>query len=248
MHMIRNIDLNTLPPKICIPVFGKDAAALRASCEAAKAAGFDVIEWRADFWADLETLSAALDTVRNLLPDAPLLATFRTKEEGGEQAVEDGRYFSIVSSFIASGLVDAVDVEYFHSPAMRQAAIAKAGEKGIAAIVSSHDFRETPSEGELVALLESLVGTGGIAKLAVMPQNRHDVLALLAATLAVKEEYPDRPLITMAMGPLGVITRVAGETFGSALTFGSAAAASAPGQLDAVTLKGILEALHGGAR
>lgn len=244
MHTIRNIDLLSNPPKVCVPVFGADLASLSASCEAAKAVPFDVIEWRADFWTDLATLPEALSAVRAVLPEAPLLATFRTKREGGEQEISEDAYFGLLHDWIHLGAVDAVDVEYFHASDKRQAAIAAAKSAGIAAIVSSHDFGGTPEEGEMEALLASLVETGGIGKLAVMPHTRRDVLALLSATLAVKESYPDRPLITMAMGPLGVITRIAGETFGSALTFGAAKAASAPGQIGAGTLKGILMALH----
>jgi 3-dehydroquinate dehydratase I len=48
----------------------------------------------------------------------------------------------------------------------------------------------------------------------------------------------------MAMGPLGAVTRLAGETFGSVLTFGTVGAASAPGQLDAVRLRAALDLLH----
>ncbi len=42
----------------------------------------------------------------------------------------------------------------------------------------------------------------------------------------------DRPLITMAMGGLGAVTRMSGEIFGSNLTFGTLGEASAPGQLE----------------
>ena len=37
----------------------------------------------------------------------------------------------------------------------------------------------------------------------------------------------------MSMGKLGVISRICGEVFGSAVTFGTAGKASAPGQLPA---------------
>ena len=40
------------------------------------------------------------------------------------------------------------------------------------------------------------------------------------------------------------ISRISGEIFGSALTFGSAKKASAPGQLEVTTLQQILRALH----
>jgi 3-dehydroquinate dehydratase-1 len=40
------------------------------------------------------------------------------------------------------------------------------------------------------------------------------------------------------------VTRLSGETFGSALTFASVGRASAPGQMDLDTLNTVLDALH----
>ena len=84
-----------------------------------------------------------------------------------------------------------------------------------------------------------------IPKIAVMPQNKKDVLTLLAATEEMANEYADRPIITMSMAGTGVISRLAGEVFGSALTFGAAAKASAPGQMGVEDLKQVLTLLHG---
>ena len=47
----------------------------------------------------------------------------------------------------------------------------------------------------------------------------------------------------MSMGALGAVSRLSGEVFGSALTFGSAARASAPGQVEAGKLAQALELL-----
>jgi len=245
MYTIKNVDLTQGLPKICVPVFGKDAESLEKACETAKEKPYDIIEWRMDYLERTENWREVLSALREILPDAPLLATFRTKEEGGEQEISEEKYFSLLSSLVDCRNVDAVDVEYFHTPKKRRKILEEAEAAGISVIVSSHDFEKTPEEGEMEALLEQMLETGGIAKLAVTPEDAADVLALLIATAAVKAEHPETPIITMAMGPAGVITRVAGEAFGSAMTFGSAMEASAPGQLDAETLSLILRALHG---
>lgn len=244
-YAIGKVDLTQGLPKICVPVFGWDAETLRASCEAAKGKPYDVIEWRVDYLSDVAAWRGALATLREILPEAPLLATVRTKDEGGEKNITEEDYFALLAALLESGRINALDVEYFHTPEKRKEILNAAEEADVAVIVSSHDFEKTPEEGEMEALLEAMAETGGIPKLAVMPEDPADVLALLIATAAVKSEYPDTPLITMAMSPMGAITRISGETFGSAMTFGSAAAASAPGQLDAETLYGILHALHG---
>ena len=83
-----------------------------------------------------------------------------------------------------------------------------------------------------------------IPKIAVMPRTKKDVLTLLAATEEMASEYADRPIITISMSGLGSISRIAGEVFGSCLTFGSGEKASAPGQIDAGKLNSVLQTIH----
>ena len=83
-----------------------------------------------------------------------------------------------------------------------------------------------------------------IPKIAVMPTCKQDVLTLLSATLEMSEKYADRPIITMSMAGTGVVSRLTGETFGSALTFGAASKASAPGQIGVNALKQVLDIIH----
>ena len=112
-------------------------------------------------------------------------------------------------------------------------------------MASSHDFEKTPNVGEMVDRLCRMQKAGAdLLKIAVMPCDPGDVLTLLAATWQMKECYATQPVITMAMGGSGVVSRMAGEIFGSALTFGSAGQASAPGQVDVGELKGVLRLLH----
>lgn len=83
-----------------------------------------------------------------------------------------------------------------------------------------------------------------IPKIAVMPQNKKDVLTLLAATEEMTTNYADRPIITMSMAGTGVISRLCGEVFGSSMTFGAAKKASAPGQMGVNDLNTVLGLLH----
>ena len=74
-----------------------------------------------------------------------------------------------------------------------------------------------------------------------MPRDTTDVLTLLTATDEMNREYADRPIITMSMSALGVISRIAGETFGSCITFGAGEQSSAPGQVEVKALSYILD-------
>ena len=77
------------------------------------------------------------------------------------------------------------------------------------------------------------------AKLAVMPRDDGDALRLLAACRAATGGRLAIPVVAIAMGPLGVVTRVIGHGAGSALTFAAAATGqgSAPGQLTVEQLR-----------
>ena len=82
-----------------------------------------------------------------------------------------------------------------------------------------------------------------IAKYAVMPQSEYDVLKLLRASIVMKKEHNSTPIITMSMSTMGGISRLAGSLTGSCLTFGTAGAASAPGQMPAEVLAEVLKLL-----
>ena len=83
-----------------------------------------------------------------------------------------------------------------------------------------------------------------IPKIAVMPQCKKDVHTLLEATREMAEEHAARPIITMSMASTGLISRLCGEVFGSALTFGAVGKASAPGQNGAEKLHQALQIVH----
>lgn len=215
-------------------------------------------------WACLRETSAEL---RNILGEIPLLMTLRSKREGGEADIDADAYADICMRIASDGLADLLDVELFtgcgtgfSSDCMEAAGdvscsfkatveiISAAHEAGIRVIASSHDFKSTPDKDEIIRRLRIMQDTGAdITKIAVMPQSARDVLTLLIASLEMKDKYADRPFVAISMGSLGAVSRISGEIFGSAITFGTAGAASqasAPGQISTAELKNILELLH----
>ena len=75
-------------------------------------------------------------------------------------------------------------------------------------------------------------------------KSEEDVLRLLSVTNEFYKENPDTPIITMAMGKMGMISRLCGETFGSCVTFASHKEASAPGQMPYKDVIEILDVFH----
>lgn len=244
---IRTLEIGSGMPKICVPVVGKTEKEILEGAERAKAAKPDLVEFRVDWFeeaADSKKVVALLEKLRKCLGELPVLFTFRSSREGGEAALSDGAYQSLNEAAIASGFVDCVDVELFSGDAVVKAVVAAAHSNHVKVIASNHDFEKTPAAEELLARLQKMEALGAdIPKIAVMPQSSKDVLTLLTVTESWRETGKT-PVITMSMAGEGLISRLCGEIFGSAVTFGAAGKSSAPGQIDAEELRRILEIIH----
>lgn len=262
---VRNMILGEGLPKICVPLTDTTLDSLLKSVRNLSGTPFDFVEWRADFYeglCDSDARTRALKCLRDELGDVPVLFTIRTIEEGGQAALSVDEYEAINRAVIESGLADLVDVElskgdeimrnlcaaaHGSATGSKSDHIAETGsvpKHAVAIIASKHDFAKTPSETEIVTDLCKMQELGAdVAKYAVMPTCERDVLTLLSATVTMKEKHNDTPVITMSMGRLGAVSRVCGTLSGSAVTFGTAGNASAPGQLPADLLKTFLESL-----
>nr|WP_294491480.1 type I 3-dehydroquinate dehydratase [uncultured Mediterraneibacter sp.] len=245
---VRGVEIGAGIPKICIPVTGITEDEILEGAARAKDSGADLVEWRADWYEDiLETgcMEKVLKSLRNALCDLPLLFTFRTGKEGGERNLSADPYTELNQKAIQTGNIDLVDVEISSGDASVREVISSARSSGVRVVASNHDFCGTPAGDEIIRRLRKMQESGAdILKIAVMPENARDVLTLLDATETMREKYARRPVITMAMGGLGAVSRISGEIFGSALTFGTAGRASAPGQIEVGNLRAILECLH----
>lgn len=254
--VVRGCSIGSGRPKICVPIVARTREEILRKAGELNNQPFDLVEWRADWYekgADPGEAVKVLRELRQILKDAPILFTFRTKEEGGEQALEGKAYLELNCQAAGSGLADLVDIELSagsragkEGEAALKEAVCRIRRQGMAVVMSSHDFEKTPDSKVLMDRFFCMEELGAdILKIAVMPKSREDVLALLSVTSQMANQTVC-PLITMAMGPLGVVSRMAGEAFGSAVTFASAGAASAPGQIDAGKLRQVLETLHEG--
>lgn len=245
---VRNIRLGEGIPKICVPLVAKTKEEFLKSAEALCEINLDLVEIRIDHFNDVENLENVKDLIKSLretLKDIPLLFTFRSLKEGGEKEVSVEYYKTLNIEIAKTGLVDLIDVELFTGDETVTEIVEKVHSAGVKIVMSNHDFNKTPEREEIVRRLCKMQELNAdLPKIAVMPKSAGDVLKLLCATNDMVTKYAETPIITMSMGGLGVISRIAGETFGSALTFGAAGKASAPGQVDVENLTSILNVLH----
>ena len=145
--------------------------------------------------------------------DVPTLVTIRKKIDGGNWDKPEAERISLIRSL--AQIVDAVDVELSEpeslkllSPVLR--------EMGCDLIASYHNFDKTPSMDHLLELIAQAKSANASAvKIACMVQDEHDC-ARLAALFHCEREMP---LIIIAMGPIGMHSRISFPALGSLVTY-----------------------------
>lgn len=247
-YQIKNIRLGEGPPKIIVPLMGISEKQLMEEAAAVKTLNPDIVEWRADVFDQIDHLDAVESMTGRLdavLKDIPLLFTFRSHKEGGNTVVTDKYYSKLITRVIQTKKIELIDLELFFNELDLENLVHQAKSNNILTVMSNHDFEKTPAKEEIIGRLKLMQKYGAdIPKMAVMPKNTEDVLTLLEATNRMREQDTDVPIITMAMGKLGLISRLSGEIFGSAATFAVGKEASAPGQIAIDDLRTVMGILH----
>ena len=102
-------------PKICVPIVEKTRKEILKRAEEIAKLSIDVVEWRGDFYQDIEYRDKVLDTLRGIkqrIDKKALLFTFRTAGEGGEKELEKEDYYDL-NEAVACGGADFIDIEAF---------------------------------------------------------------------------------------------------------------------------------------
>ncbi len=206
----------------------------------AKASGAEIIELRLDLLSaeqrDDVNIKAFLKGV-----NMPVILTNRSKEEGGSFTGTEAERIEMLLGITATGLVDAVDIEF--AAEGKEDVIEMAKRMNIPVIISLHDFTGMPAQDEILEIIEAMYSAGAsIAKVAVTPGNRLESLNLLRLTEQVSSE--GRAIIAIGMGDWGRHLRVIAPLYGSVLTYGYIDEGVAPGQFSVTELKEMLTRLN----
>lgn len=244
---IRNMVIGEGMTKICAPITGVTEKEVLDQAWQICQEKVDIVEWRCDWYEDVEKLDRVKEVLcklRTLFGERTLLVTFRTKQEGGNLAIPKEVYRDINKTVIESGCADLIDVEIMMDGGVVSEVIRCAHKHDVYVVASNHDFDKTPKNQTLLNRLGMMDAAGAdILKVAMMPESASDVVRLLEVTEKAKQF--GKPVITMSMAGLGLVSRLSGEVFGSAVTFGCVGRASAPGQIEVSKLREILELIHG---
>ncbi len=241
---IKNIKLGNEIPKICIPIVEKNEKDIIKYIKEISRLPVDIMEWRADFFIDniskynnnFEDIISFSKEIKKIA-NKPILFTLRSIKEGGNIKYNEN-IISLYENIIENKCFELIDLELLtiKEPDLKKL-IKLSNSNNIKTIISNHDFNKTPSKKEIVSRIRRMIKLKcDIAKVAYMPKNKKDVITLLDASSEIK----NFPIIAISMGDIGVITRI----FGSVLTFASAKRSSAPGQIESMKLKYILDSIY----
>lgn len=203
--------------KVCASVSAETCAeAVKKIGDAAQSA--DLIEIRFDHLRPDE-LPLMLGYLRSNASIKPIIATYRAPEQGGRgpaSAADRGKFWEILGDGFA-----AVDLEedVFDTPRARETRI-----------LSYHNFSST--DGDPDAIFNRLYARRpDIIKYAYLADDIIDTLPVW--NILQKAERVSQPVVAIAMGEAGKITRILGPSHGSRWTYGSVGEATAPGQISA---------------
>jgi len=208
--------------EICVSLTGPTREVVERMAELTEVA--DLFEIRGDQIKDLDLLTILRSKTH------PVVFTFRPISEGGLWDDADPNRRLKLLEAVKRGY-DYVDVEF--RSGFLDVMMEKAG-NGL--IVSLHDLEGIPED--LDGLYSKMCERGAdIVKIVIRPGSMRDLARFVEfAVRAVSSG--GAPLIPIALGPLGAVTRVVAGRYGAPFTYASAAVGAevAPGQIPAALM------------
>lgn len=206
-------------PRICAVIVNKDLAAIR----------------------DVEPLVELFEVRIDLIGDGwqevaghlkrPWIACNRTVPEGGRWQGSEARRKEELLKAVQLG-ADMVDIELETANLGKLVAIIK---KGAGCLISFHELEKTPSLDSLRKIVRRQLAAGAdICKVVTTAQKFEDNLVVLELT----PEFAETRIVSFAMGPLGLPSRILSPLVGGEFVYAAVARGgeSAPGQVTVADL------------
>jgi len=219
-------------PKICIALGFGDVETLLKHARAELDSGETFLEFRLDY---LSHPPSGVDAVRRLMaerPDCALLATCRRHQNHGRFNGSIEEQVRVLEAAIDAG-ARAVDIE-IESAELAHARVEHLRSKALV-IVSFHNYGGTPPVDPILRrMMKVPADCYKLVTTARKPSDNHKVLALAKA-------HPKAHMVLLAMGEMGLPTRVLSASIGGVFTYAApnAAEGTAPGQVNARLLRNL---------
>lgn len=235
---------------VCVPIMVQDEPAALADAALARDCGADIVEFRIDeFFSGQTDAGGQIDqreiaAILRMVQHSPLpcIVTCRAASEGGHYDADDSARVSLYQHLGTSNhppqYLDIEFAAYSRSANLKQKvnlAIDHPHQRRdvrTGLILSSHDFAGRPRE--LLRRISAMQDepAARLVKIAYAARSIRDNLELFDILSEHSGTGAGRPMIALAMGPFGLMSRVLAPKFGAFLTFASLKPQSttAPGQ------------------
>ena len=207
------ISLSSLP-RICVPLGVADVSKLERLAVAACDDGEDFLEVRLDMLDEPQAGIRVFRRIARRYPNVVLLATCRRKPNGGEFRGSIEAEIAILEDAARAG-AGIVDVEI--ETAEEAPSLLAVFDGLTRLLISYHNFEKTPALSRVMRRLQKI--PADLYKVAVFARKPSDALR----TLDLAGSGLDHPIVSLAMGDVGVTTRILGPSRGAAFVFGSLA-------------------------
>ncbi|KAG6604254.1 Bifunctional 3-dehydroquinate dehydratase/shikimate dehydrogenase, chloroplastic, partial [Cucurbita argyrosperma subsp. sororia] len=209
---------------VCVPIMAESIDKMIIDVMKAGENGADIVEIRLDA---LKIFNPHED-LKTLIKESPVptLFTYRPKWEGGQYDGDESQRRDVLRLAMKLG-ADYIDVELQVAQEFIDS-IRQEKPNNFKVIVSSHNYKKTPSLEDLGSLVAEIQASGAdIVKIATTALDITDVARVFQVLV-----YSQVPIIGLVMKDRGFISRVLCPKFGGYLTFGTLeeGIVSAPGQ------------------
>jgi 3-dehydroquinate dehydratase type I len=222
-------------PKVCVSISSTDTPELLGRAQRAERLSADFVEVRLDRLRSYHGLTKIARAI-----EQPIIATNRPLSEKGSFDRSEAERLKILLEAVEGGF-QYVDLEL--TTAKLDRVIRTFREKGAKIILSHHDHFRTPDPAKLAStLLQLQTFKPDVCKIvttAQIPEDNLTVLSLLRAN------HQTSPVVSFAMGQVGVWSRLLAPFYGAHFTYASLERGleTAPGQSTIAELRRIYEML-----
>ncbi|MDD6881119.1 MAG: type I 3-dehydroquinate dehydratase [Firmicutes bacterium] len=228
----------SMRPKICLSLNCRTIEDLIEELEEFKEYA-EVIEWcvdkteGADQYSE-EEFAHKLLMVKSFCDRKPLIIDYKGDEEIGNRIQR-----------WAMGRADIIDIDADNTQIHQM--IKEAKKKKTKTLISYHVFDHMMSKDEIATQLLRMEKTkGDILKVACFAEKEIDTYEVLEAASAYTKLSKHKPIVAIAMGEEGQVSRICAGEFGSIMTYACGKEATAPGQFNARDLSRYLDKYYKG--
>lgn len=212
-------------PEICLSLSCSNI--YDAASEIAEFGEFcQIIEWCADKMEDAENY-----TKERFLLDAGQIKKLCNKKK----LIIDYKGSEIMTNKImrwAMDVADMIDIDADNTELERL--VREAKRKKVETLISYHVFDRMPSRNEIAEQYLKMERRGGdILKIACSASNEIDTYAILEGAASYSQLRAAKPIVAIAMGEEGQVSRICAGDFGSVISWACGSTPTAPGQFNA---------------